>query len=285
MTYYTNAIKKKYQKEVFHDQKNDEKQHHEKKQFHNVITNVFFNDNNQFKYNLASYICQQNHDVMIFDNLVELRDYVLNYYEVVTRLIESKYYTRKINYIQHAKKHVYNFFSFFFMSYATIQILFFDYDLTSCLDTNENVSFCDRNLLSFNQNHSDLVHRIKSITITEIANMQVLNQYIDQKVLLSFNRISVFIKVYLMNNLQLDLIINMNVLNKNDIDFLLSRQALRVENIEILLCYTSPSFSINKSNCFIFSVNEYKEYENYYFYHFVADHTNNSDVTKQKTRK
>ena len=86
-----------------------------------------------------------------------------------------------------------------------------------------------------------------------------------------------------MNNLQPDLIINMNVLNKDDIDLLLSRQALRIKDIEISLCYTPPSSSVNQSNCFISSVNKYEE--NYYFYHFVACHTNDGDVTKQKTRK
>ena len=101
--------------------------------------------------------------------------------------------------------------------------------------------------------------------------------------LLDLNRISISIKIYLMNNLQSDLIIDMNVLNKDDIDLLFSRQALKIKNIEISLCYTSSSSSVNQSNCFISSVNEYEK--NYYFYHFVACHTNDDDVIKQKTRK
>ena len=164
------------------------------------MTDVFLNDYNQFKYDLASYTCQQNHDIMIFDNSIELRNHVLDYHDVDTRSVESKYYTRKINYIQHAEKHVYNFFSLFFMSYAMIQISIFDMNFKSCLNIDEDVSLCDRNLLSFNQNHSDLVHIAKFITITEVASMQILNQYIEHDVLLNLNKISISIKIYLMNN-------------------------------------------------------------------------------------
>ena len=81
---------------------------------------------------------------------------------------------------------------------------------------------CDRNLLS-NENIYDFVYIIKSITIIEVIDMQILNQYIEQKMLLNLNKIFIFMKTYLMNNFQFDLIINVNVLNKNDIDFLLSR--------------------------------------------------------------
>ena len=182
------------------------------------------------------------------------------------------------------RKNMYiTFFLSFFMNYATIQILFFDYNFTFCLNIDENVFLCDQSLLSFNQNYSNFVHRIKFITIIKVANMQILNQYINQKMLLNFNKISVFIKIYLINNLQFDLIINMNVLNKNNIDFLLNRQALKVKNIEISFCYTSSPLSINKNNCFISLINKYKK--NYYFYYFIVDYTNNDNVTKQKTRK
>ena len=92
-------LKKNIKKKVFYDQKNNEKQHYKKKQSHNAITNVFFNNNNQFKYDLTSYTCQQNHNVMTFDNSIELQNHVLNYHKINTRSIESKYYTREINYI------------------------------------------------------------------------------------------------------------------------------------------------------------------------------------------
>ena len=91
----------------------------------------------------------------------------------------------------------------------------------------------------FNRNIYDFVHNFKFIIIIEIINIQICNEYINTKVLLNSNKISVQIKIYLINNFQLNFIINMNVLNKNDINFLLIRQALKIKNIEILLCYIS----------------------------------------------
>ena len=66
---------------------------------HNVITNVYFNDYNQFKYDLTFYICEHMHDVMTFDNSIELRFHVLNYHEMNARSTKSIYRIRKINYI------------------------------------------------------------------------------------------------------------------------------------------------------------------------------------------
>ena len=106
------------------------------------------------------------------------------------------------------------------------------------MNTNENVSLCDRDLL-FNRNIYGLVYDFKFIIITEITDIQVCDEYIDTKILLDSNKIPVRIKTYLVNNLQSDLIIDMNVLNKDDIDLLLTCQALKIKDIEISLCYTS----------------------------------------------
>ena len=277
-------VEKKYQEKIYHEQKNNESENHhheeESQSFRNVMIEVFFNDNNVVKYELASFICQQTSCSQSFDNAIELRNHVLNYHDVDTRFTEFKYRIREIDYVQHAENHVYNFFSSFFMSYVMIRISFFDKDFTSCLNIDENVFFCDRELLSQNQNHYDFVHDIKFITIIEVADMQILDEYIEQKMFLKFNKVFVFIKIYLINDFQFELIIDMNVLNRDDIDLLFSRQALKVENIEISLCYTSSP--INEISYFISAV---KHDYNHYFYHFIATHNNNDDVIESKTRK
>ena len=86
-----------------------------------------------------------------------------------------------------------------------------------------------------------------------------------------------FIKIYLINKLQFDLIININVLNKDNINLLLSRQTLRIKNTETLLCYTSSSPLINRIN----SMSLIDNYKKYYFYYFNA-YTNNDNVTASK---
>ena len=282
--YYTNAEDEEYQEEDFHSQENHEEQHHhEEEPPHSASAGVFFNDYSQPRYGLAPYTCSYIHNTMTFGNSNELRDHVLEYHEVDTRSAGPKYRTRKANYIQHAKDHVYNFSPPSSMGYATIQASIFDFDLTPCLDTGEGVSLCDRTLLPSHMNQSGLVRRTKPITITSVAGMQILDQYIEQDVLLGPNRIPVPIKAYLVNRLQPGLIIGMDVLNRGDIDLLLSRQALRVENTEIPLCYTPPPPALaNKINGFVPSANDYEK--KYYSYHFNA-HTNNDDVTAPKTRK
>ena len=246
------------------------------------MTEVYFNDNNQSKYDFAFYICQQNHNIMIFDNSIELRDHVLDYHDVNTRFVELKYRNNETKYIQHAKKHVYNFASSFFMSYAMIKVSIFDFELTFCLNTDENVFLCDRSLLSQNRNHYDLVHRTKFITIIEIANMQMLNQYIEQKILLSLKKIFVLVKVYIINDLQSNLIIDMNVLNKDDIDLLLNRQVLRIKNVEISLFYTSLSDNENNNEINYKTKNQKHDY---YFYHFVIDQSNRNDIIRLSIKK
>ena len=288
---YHNTAEEEYQ-EVYHEEEVQNQSEEEvEEQFHSAMAGVYFNDYAMLKYGLASYTCGQNHDIMIFGNSVELRDHVLDYHGVDTRFAGLKYRNREANYIQHAEEHVYNFSSSFFMGYAMIQASLFNVDFTSCLDTGGGVFLCDRGLLS-NGNIYGLVHIIKSITITGVAGMQVLDQYIEQDVLLGPNRIPISMKAYLVNNLQFGLIIGMDVLNRGDIDLLLSRQALRVGEIEISLCYSS-TMPVNEVPAEDLSINEMSAVsyfispsgEGFYFYHFNAAHTNSDDVMRQKTRK
>ena len=86
---------------------------------------VFFNNNNEFKYDLISYICQQTSCVQSFDNVIKLRDYVLEYHNVNINFVDFKYHIQNVNYIAHAKKHVYNYFSLFFMNYVMISTFIF----------------------------------------------------------------------------------------------------------------------------------------------------------------
>ena len=57
-TYY-NVVEKKYHEEKNHHKKTIEpqNQHHEKEFHRSVMTEVFFNNSNEFKYGLASYTC------------------------------------------------------------------------------------------------------------------------------------------------------------------------------------------------------------------------------------
>lgn len=126
---------------------------------------------------------------------------MLNYYDIDFYFVEFKYRIKKINYIQHAEDYVYNFFLSSFMSYAIIQISIFDLEITLCLNIDENVFFLDRKLLFQQQNYYGFVFNIKFITIIDVANMQVFNQYIESKILLSSNKISMPIKTFLINNL------------------------------------------------------------------------------------
>ena len=201
---------------------------------------------------------------------------MFEYHNTNINFAKSKYRIQNVNYISHAKKHVYNYSSFFFMNYVIISISLFDWEITSCLNTNENVFLCDRDFL-FNRNINDFVHRFKFIIIIKIVDIQICDKYINTKVLLNLNKISVQIKTYLINNFQSSFIINMNVLNKNNINFLLIRQTLKIKNIEILLCYTS-------STSFTSFITQSNVYINWIFYHFMI-YTINYNITLSYIRK
>ena len=110
--------------------------------------------------------------------------------------------------------------------------------MNSCLNTDEEVSLCDRSLLS-NINLYDIVHRTQSITVADVAEQQVINEYIEQDVLLSSKKISLSIKTYLVNNLLSDLIIDMNVLSRHDVNLQHDNKILKINDIEISLIYAA----------------------------------------------
>ena len=87
---------------------------------------VFFNNNNELKYDLILYFCQQTSCVQSFDNFIKLCDYVFEYYNVNINFAKSKYRIRNVNYITHAKKYIYNYSLLFFMNYVIISIFLFD---------------------------------------------------------------------------------------------------------------------------------------------------------------
>ena len=156
------------------------------------MTEVFFNNSSQLKYGLTSYTCQQTPCFgRTFDNVIELRDHVLDYHDVDIKSIGPKYHMRSANYIQHAEEHVYNYSPPSSMNYAMIQASLFGNHITPCLDTGENVSLCDRKLLPQNQNNYDFIHRSRSITITGVTDIQICHEYIDTKILLSLNKVFV----------------------------------------------------------------------------------------------
>ena len=133
---------------------------------------------------------------------------------------------------------MYNYSSQFFFDYAQVDVFIFDYDFTSCLNIDEEVSLCSRSLFSQNKNLYDIVHRIRLITITKVVEQQICDECIEQEILLDFNKFSIKIKTYLIDRLQSDLIIDMNVLNRDDIDIQLNRNMLVIEEVNVLLRYS-----------------------------------------------
>ena len=97
-----------------------------KKIYRNVMIKVFFNNNYEFKYNLILYICQQILCVQSFDNVIKFRNYVFEYHDMNINFVDFKYRIQNVNYITHAKKHVYNYSLFFFMNYVMISTFLFD---------------------------------------------------------------------------------------------------------------------------------------------------------------
>ena len=173
---------------------------------------MFFNDINEIKYDVAFFTCQHCFISQSFDNKNELKNYVLNIHQFGIRFFEIIRRLQQTNNDEHTKKHVYNFFSLSFMRYAIIQTSIFDWNFTSCLNINENVFLCDSNFVFRDRDVYNFVKRVKFIIIIEIVDMKILNKYIEKKVLLNFNKIFVIIKIYLIKDFQFDLIIDMNVL-------------------------------------------------------------------------
>ena len=224
------------QQKVYHDQK-EKKIEHQQLEHHSAMIEIFFNDSNKSELNLNSWTCDKCS--IAFDNSNELRDHLLNYHCVDSRVNTYNKRLQDEEYAKHVKKHVYNYSSQFFFDYAQVDVFIFDYDLTSCLNIDEKVNLCSKSLLSQNKNLYDIVHRTRLITITKVVEQQICDECIEQEILLNLNKFSIKIKTYLIDRLQSDLIIDMNVLNRDDIDIQLSRNMLVIEEVNVFLRYSS----------------------------------------------
>ena len=70
---------------------------------------TFFNDNNKFELSLNFWTCDKCS--IAFDNSDELRDHLLNYHSVDSRISTYNKRLQDEKYVKHAKKHVYNYSS------------------------------------------------------------------------------------------------------------------------------------------------------------------------------
>ena len=55
------------------------------------MINVFFNDNNEFKYDLSFYICKHYFTFHLFDNFEKFRDHDIEYHDYDIRFAKFKY--------------------------------------------------------------------------------------------------------------------------------------------------------------------------------------------------
>ena len=83
------------------------------------------------------------------------------------------------------------------------------------------------------------MYRTKSIIVIEIVDQQICDEYIEQKVLIEFNKFSLRVKIYLIQNFQSNLIIDINILKRDDINFQLNKNMLIINKIDVLLNYSS----------------------------------------------
>ena len=133
------------------------------------MIDVFFNDNNESKYDLASYICKHCFTFHSFDNFEKFQNHALKYHDYDIRFAKFKHRSQNEKYIRHARKNVYNYSSKSFYDYIIVQISIFDWDFNFCLNTNDEVNLCSRVLLSRNKNLYEVVYRTKSIIIIKIV--------------------------------------------------------------------------------------------------------------------
>ena len=182
------------------------------------MIDVFFNDNSEFKYDLAFYICKycSNLESHFFDNFEKFWDYALKYHDYNIRFAKFKHRLQNEKYIRHARENVYNYSLKSSYNYVIVQISIFDWNFNLCLNIDDEVSFCNKVLFS---RKYEVVHRTQSIIVIEIAKQQIYDKFIEQNVLIEFNKIFLRVKIYLIQNFQLSLIIDMNVFKRNDITF------------------------------------------------------------------
>ena len=103
----------------------------------------------------------------------------------------------------------------------------------------DEINLCNRALFSRDKNLYKIVHRTRFIIVIEIVDQQIYDEYIKQKILIKFNKLSLRVKIYLIQNFQLNLIINMNILKQNNINFQLSKNILIINKVDMLLNYLS----------------------------------------------
>ena len=74
------------------------------------------------------------------------------------------------------------------------------------MNIDDEVSFCNRALFFKDKNFYEIVHRTRFIIVIEIAKQQICDKYIDQEVLIEFNKLSLRVKIYLIQDFQSNLI-------------------------------------------------------------------------------
>ena len=124
------------------------------------------------------------------------------------------------------------------------------------MNIDDEINFCNKILFS---RKYEIIHRIRFIIVIEIAKQQICDKYIDQEILIEFNKFSLRVKIYLIQNFQSNLIIDMNILKRNDIDFQLNKNMLIINEIDVFLNYLSLISNLN----------------NYIFFHFVIKNIKN----------
>ena len=214
------------------------------------MVGVNFNDAAVPKHGIAPFTCQHCPRPQSFANDMELHDHVLDYHGYDIHSFASHYRLQNANYVEHADAHVYNYAPSSSFGYANVEASIFNYDLTACLDTGGGVSLMDRSLLS-NTNLYGIVHRTQPITVTEVTGKQITDEYIEEEVQLGPNKDKLHIKAYLVNRLQLGLLIGMDTLGRGDIDLNLSRNALTIAGKDISLSYAS---GVNSHTSYHFTV-------------------------------
>ena len=131
--------------------------------------------------------------------------------------------------MKHADAYIYNFVSTISFEYVNVKVSVFNYNLTACLDIDDEVTFMNRSLLLINTNLYDIVHCTQSIIVIEITSKQITDEYMKRKVQLrSDKKITLHIKIYLINRFQLELIIDMNTLERDDIDLTSRKREIRL---------------------------------------------------------
>ena len=106
MIYHVSRINEIEKKEIYYDQKDDVEE-----KFKNIMINVFFNDNNEFKYDLSFYICKHYLTFYSFDNFKEFRDHDIEYHDYDIRFTKFKYRLQNEKYIRDTRENVYYYLS------------------------------------------------------------------------------------------------------------------------------------------------------------------------------